>query len=96
MAHPVAMLFVIAQPLPKSTSFAALGATPSANAEGALKSAAMESVVSLKVRDMRGTEGTENKGYRPTLRQPSKCSASVRSVQISARPFFGCRAYEYP
>jgi hypothetical protein len=44
--------------------------------------------VCLKIRDMRGTEGAENKGYRTTLRQHSKWFAGPHLALISAAEFF--------
>jgi hypothetical protein len=44
ITQPVAIAFVMAQPLPKSTNFAALGATPSAANEEPPKTKAMDEV----------------------------------------------------
>jgi hypothetical protein len=93
IAHPVAMLFVMALPLPKSTNFAALGATPSASSGVAQSCEALRRVVSLRILDIRGTEGAENKGHRPTLRQPSKCAPLRRHSQISRAGIFRRAAY---
>jgi len=83
------MLFVIAQPFPKSTNFDAAGATPSDADNGETPQvSAMSRGVCLKIRDMRGTEGAENKGYRPTLRQHSKSFGGPHLALISAGEFF--------
>lgn len=88
------MLLVIVQPLPKSKSLAALGATPSANAVTGRASAARR-VADFVPRDMRRetvwTEKKgESKGHGAKLRQPQKCCVERRALQSRPSGFFQC------
>ena len=78
-AQPVAMELVIAQPLPKSINFAALGATPSAASGEAPSSGMVTMEAKRENRDMRAGAGDGwEKADKRLSRQPPSTPETAR------------------